>query len=161
MQPGTATEETALDPERGVDLPGNKRQAASTLEIVLRPRKVARIFIGLVLTIAAVGAVANFLIVRVLPGKDDRWMHLAERFDLDFEPSFCGWYSSIALLICSVLLGTIAVAKKRGQDRFAFHWLTLAILFLLMSIDESVQIHEMSVKSLRGWLGTTGILYFA
>ncbi|VVB92377.1 Uncharacterised protein [uncultured archaeon] len=53
------------------------------------------------------------------------------------------WYESIALLVCAILLAVIAFAKKRGNDKYQFHWSVLSIFFLYLSIDEAAQIHEL------------------
>ncbi|MBN2096522.1 hypothetical protein JW752_03960 [Candidatus Peregrinibacteria bacterium] len=58
------------------------------------------------------------------------------------EANFVAWFSSLALLISSVLLAIIAYSKKQSGDRFYRHWKWLAIIFLIMAIDETAQIHE-------------------
>jgi hypothetical protein len=45
-------------------------------------------------------------------------------------------------LFCSILLVNIAISNKLRDARYAFHWKVLAILFLCLSIDEAVVIHE-------------------
>jgi len=58
------------------------------------------------------------------------------------DSSIPTWYSSIALLLCSVLLATIAATKKRQGERYATHWGVLSGIFLILSIDEVARIHE-------------------
>ena len=78
------------------------------------------------------------------------------RFNVGEDASIPTWYSSFALLLCSVLLAAIAAAKKRHNDRFTFHWAALSILFLLMSMDEVATIHEALGES----VGVVAELFF-
>lgn len=50
------------------------------------------------------------------------------------------WYSSSQLLLCA--LSVAAIGARTQRRRLAIRWWTLACLVLLMSIDESVRIHE-------------------
>jgi hypothetical protein len=79
--------------------------------------------------------------------------------DLDSERSISTWFSSSALLFCSILLTTIAYYGKRGS-RYAGHWKLLALIFLLMSLDEAASFHEMMIP-LRSALDLGGFLFYA
>jgi hypothetical protein len=72
-------------------------------------------------------------------------------FQVSSEGKFTTWYSACTLFICSILLLLISYAKRRANDRYVFHWLGLALIFALMSLDEATAIHEMvspHIKSL-------------
>jgi len=71
------------------------------------------------------------------------------------------WYSSCTLLFSSILLATIAFAKRLRQDRYLLHWIGLAIIFLCMSLDEAAGIHEIMGRFLHSILNTKGFFYFA
>jgi hypothetical protein len=58
------------------------------------------------------------------------------------------WYSSLILLLSSILLALIAIAKKQQGVPYALHWGILAGIFLLLSIDEVATIHETAGESL-------------
>ncbi len=58
------------------------------------------------------------------------------------DTSIPTWYSSVALLLCSILLATIAATRKLHGERYALHWAGLSIIFLLLSIDEVARLHE-------------------
>jgi hypothetical protein len=81
-------------------------------------------------------------------------------FHTDSEGNIPAFYSSSTLLLCSILLATIASAKKRGGDRYALHWRALAIIFLFLSLDEAASIHESGTERLRSALDAGGLLYF-
>ena len=62
------------------------------------------------------------------------------------EANFTAWLSSLVLLISSILLAIIAFSKKQSKDPFCRHWKWLSIIFLIMAIDETAQIHESFAK---------------
>ena len=70
-------------------------------------------------------------------------------------------YASLSLLFCSLLLWVISFAKKKEGDKDFLFWLGLAIIFLYLSIDEVVAIHERFNGPVRSVLHTTGYLYYA
>jgi hypothetical protein len=84
-----------------------------------------------------------------------------DRLDVDEEQSIPAWFSSSVLLLCSVLLAIITATLKRTGERYVPHWGALAILFALLSLDESISVHERFVEPLRSLLGVSGLLYFA
>jgi hypothetical protein len=63
-------------------------------------------------------------------------------FDVGHDTSIHTWYSSLTLLLCSVLLAAITVVKKRCNDHYTRHWGLLSVIFLLLSIDDVATIHE-------------------
>jgi hypothetical protein len=80
-------------------------------------------------------------------------------FYLDYELNIPTWYSSSALLLCSLLLATIAVAKKRDGAHYVFHWTALSIIFLFLSLDEAASVHEMTIDPLKAALNAGPVLY--
>ncbi|MBA2669606.1 MAG: hypothetical protein H0U67_04465 [Gemmatimonadetes bacterium] len=82
-------------------------------------------------------------------------------FDVGSDISIPTWYSSFALLISAILLGLIATVKTRNAERYAKHWAALAIIFLLMSVDEVAGFHERSGQLLSRFVETTGVLYYS
>lgn len=69
-------------------------------------------------------------------------MGFARMFNMDLEGTFPAWFSAMALLLCAGLLVLIAVARRQRSERFATHWLILALLFVFLSADEAAAIHE-------------------
>jgi hypothetical protein len=51
------------------------------------------------------------------------------------------------------------VAAQR-RERFRWHWLALAVIFALLSLDEQVSIHERAMWPMRKWLDPSGIFFF-
>lgn len=72
----------------------------------------------------------------------DRLLGLINILNVDNEGSIATWYSSVALLFASILLAMIASAKiKSGASHFIY-WAVLSIVFLFLSLDEAIGIHE-------------------
>ncbi len=80
---------------------------------------------------------------------------------VDHEESIPTWYSTVLLFGCAGLLGIIALAKRGSQDRFARHWIGLAIIFLYLSMDEGAALHEIFTRPMRELFAATGVLFFA
>jgi len=84
-------------------------------------------------------------------------------FDFNLENNVPTWFSVLILAFAAVLLFIIHSHKKANNNRQAVYWLILGIIFIFLSIDESVQIHEEVARILRPSLGNdvSGLLYWA
>jgi hypothetical protein len=80
-------------------------------------------------------------------------------FSLSEECNFPTWFSSMILLADSFILAWIAATKGPAKSEFRRYWIGLSIIFLYISIDELVQIHE-QLNSLKALKGHHGVLYF-
>lgn len=90
----------------------------------------------------------------------DPEIHRFSRFNLDAEANIPTYFSTMILFFSAVLLGMIALFKKKESDPYAFHWAVLSLIFFVMSIDEAAAIHEMSIKPLRSLLGAGGFFHY-
>jgi hypothetical protein len=132
---------------------GSAPVVPASSEIVLRvpvpPKTLLRYLVVVSLTFAVISAVlATLAVVGVNLPLDQ----LTKRLDLDAEQAVPAWFSSIDLFFCALLIATIA-GQERGS-RFVRHWWVLAAGFVVMSIDESVSLHEVLNEKLDGVLGT-------
>ena len=82
-------------------------------------------------------------------------------FGLDVEANIPTWFSSILLFSNAILLGLIGMATTRARNRWRWHWNVLAIMFVMLSLDETARLHELSMGTIRNALDVSGILYFA
>ncbi len=73
---------------------------------------------------------------------DDIVRRFLKLFDVGNESSLPTWFSSVNLLLSSVLLFLIFSMARRCGDKLTKYWLALCILFLAFSIDEVAAIHE-------------------
>jgi hypothetical protein len=90
------------------------------------------------------------------------WKQVARMLDLGAEASFGTWFQVIALVMLSVILTTIAVARLQVHAPYVWHWVGLAILALGFSIDEQVKIHDAGggTAELRDSIGMSGLLFY-
>jgi hypothetical protein len=66
------------------------------------------------------------------------------------------------LLLCSsILLAIIATATRAQAKPYVWHWTILSVVFFLMSLDEAVRIHELTIDPLRSLSNFSGIFYYA
>ena len=65
---------------------------------------------------------------------------LSDQFDLDGERNIPAWFSTVQLFLVSMMFMVLASASTQGTERVTF-WI-LSLLFLALSCDESVGIHE-------------------
>ena len=80
---------------------------------------------------------------------------------MDTEISITTYFSSLILLIISVMLYSISKVICRKSKACLRHWRYLSIIFLYLSIDESASIHEKLIIPLRRAFDLTGVLYFS
>mgnify|MGYP007080177501 CR=1 FL=1 len=85
---------------------------------------------------------------------------LAKAFNVDAERNLPTFYSFLALLFSSLLLGVIAYAKNLDSDRYKNHWKILSFIFLFLSLDEAGSLHEKLIDPMRSLLKASGFLYF-
>jgi hypothetical protein len=125
------------------------------MDIELKPKKAARFLLVLVVgfTLAHIaGQLAEIHLGRTFG------LFL---FDLDREQSIPRFYSAVTLLLCSGLLLTIAVAKKRDDTRSFLYWLGLALIFLYLAIAENTAIQESLAAPIRSAINMSKIQFYA
>ncbi|MBN2403138.1 MAG: hypothetical protein JXN64_12150 [Spirochaetes bacterium] len=67
---------------------------------------------------------------------------LGTMFNFFYERNFPTYFSLFLLLFSSCLLSIIFYIKFNNFDKFRFHWGFLALIFLYLSFDEGMEIHE-------------------
>ena len=102
------------------------------------PRKVMVSFLLVALVLTFVSGVAQATNVLLGAG---RYPLLGLLF-VGEDASLPSWFSAVLLLVCSVLLLVIAHAGRTGTRTRSFHWWGLAGIFLYLSIDEAISVHE-------------------
>jgi len=130
--------------------------------LVLRatPRRIGRWMLLAVVGLLVAGTLARVALLLL----DDSYaaLHeLARRFDLDLESNVPSWYSSMGLLVAAGILGVIARAKWHLRAPFRRHWAFLAVVFVGLSIDEAVQLHELLRGPMHKRWELHGLLHFA
>jgi hypothetical protein len=83
-------------------------------------------------------------------------------FELDDENSLPAWFSSLLLTGAALLLCVIARAHaERGELMLKRSFYFLAVIFIIMSADETASFHESLIKPLHAALSTSGVLTYA
>lgn len=88
-----------------------------------------------------------------IPNGVERVMQL---LDVNLEANIPTWFSSAQFIVCAGLTAVIAGAKAPGD--FRRHWGALAVIFLLLSLDEAAALHD-SATSFMGDLVATGSFF--
>jgi hypothetical protein len=83
-----------------------------------------------------------------------------EVLSVDAESSVPAWFSSALLLLCSPLALSASTTAREHAVRYAGRWKVLAFMFLLMSLDEAIALHERTIEPLRSALSASGPFYF-
>ncbi len=128
------------------------------MEIKITPKGIKKFFIGaigILVTAHLMGLCSTFLF------NHNYVFGLVPMFDLDEEQNIPTWYSSVSLLLSSLLLGMIAYKTDRQKKSYYYNWAILAGIFLFLSIDEFALLHEGFTNPLRETLNLSGYLYFA
>lgn len=126
-------------------------------EIKIRPRRVASV-LG---TLVAIFALLSLLTIVFRFGLGrGRVFGFVEQFDLDSEYNIPTYFASLLLLTAAVLLAVIASWKRKAEDAFTYHWAVLAVLFLYISADEVIRLHERLNEPMRDLFGAGGWFYF-
>ncbi|MBW4681898.1 MAG: hypothetical protein KME19_17540 [Microcoleus vaginatus WJT46-NPBG5] len=120
------------------------------------PKKITKILTSIVIFFTVAGVAVQ--VAKYGFNYREDWLKL---FNLDKELNYPAWYASFTLIFCSLLLTTIASAKKIEGDRYFRHWKALSIIFLIFSLDEAISIHEiLIIPDLRRFLNLGGIFYY-
>ena len=124
----------------------------------LSPRKVTKFLLSTIFLLILFN-LAERILVRWLNAHNDTQI-ISYYFNFDRESNFPSLYSALALGFCSYLLAIIATVKKIQKARYTKYWKALAVIFLLLAIDEACSIHELFIPVLREAINARGILYF-
>jgi hypothetical protein len=80
---------------------------------------------------------------------------LLDLFKFASEKNIPTYFSSLILLISSLLLYLIYHSYKKDNPNDRRYWLVLSIVLLYLSVDELATIHELLIQPTRDILGTT------
>ena len=127
------------------------------MEITLQPKKVALAFFWVVMALTLIHSIVLFFYFYL---KDEEVFGLVDIFDFDIEGNVPTLYSTVALLVCSVLLSIIARSKWKRVGDWRMCWLSLAVIFLFLAIDEGVGLHEYLSEIFERFMEPEGLLYF-
>jgi len=73
---------------------------------------------------------------------DQKLFGLNPLFNFFYEKNFPTFFSTIILFFSSCLLTIIYYLKKNDVDKYRYSWGLLALIFLFLSLDEILELHE-------------------
>jgi hypothetical protein len=82
-------------------------------------------------------------------------------FSLDKEANAPSWFSSALLLTAAAALALVALDAFARRMPWRRHWAGLSLVFVLLSLDETAEIHERIGSWLRAHLNLHGPLHYA
>lgn len=107
--------------------------------------------------VLSVGVLQDVLLLGGIIAKSSKiWL-----LDVDVEQSVFTWISVLAFFFAAQLLFQLGQDAVARNSRFKWHWLFLAGLFLLLSLDEFSGVHEKISAGLASQFDNTGLFYFA
>ena len=84
---------------------------------------------------------------------------LVEKFSLEEEGNFPAYFSAFILLVSAALFTLIGKGRRLQQHGSWKYWSGLGFIFLFLSLDEAVQIHEkLDTELIWSSFDTTGLL---
>ena len=128
------------------------------LQVRLSPSGIAKALCGILAVLVLCYAATQTLSV-VLP-LDPQKLPIRV-FDVDAEQSLPNYFETMLLLAASVLLALFAVEARAAKRPMPLAWAALSAIFLFMSIDEAICLHESLGRLLRRTWHLTGVFYFA
>ena len=130
--------------------------------ITFSPKKIALV-LSWAIFFLALGHIAAFIEDYVRHAYSRTAKNIIRWFDFNLEDNVPTWFSVLILAFAAVLLFIIYTHKKKNNIKGAHYWLTLGAIFIFLSIDESVQIHEEVARILRPSVKNDmgGLLYWA
>ena len=79
-------------------------------------------------------------------------------FDFDLERNIPTFFSFLLLFLIAILLFLIHRSENRPKE---YHWKLLSFIFIYLSIDEMIELHERSMIPIRDTFNLSGLLYFS
>lgn len=136
----------------------SKQERIIDVKTSINPKKITQYLLIIVAVLVGLSTLGH-LAVHHLPDFPMRDF-VASKFALNKEQNFPTLYSSLALFYCATLFLLIGYLKMPSHKKEYNSWKGLAIIFLYLSIDELVGLHESFSKPLHR-LGVDGVLHNA
>lgn len=125
--------------------------------LVIEARKMVFILTGTVVGLLLGHTVGLFLKFGL---GQDFCLGFVPLFDFDREGNLPAFVSTMLLLLCAALAGLIGWTLRRQKDLRWIGWIGIAVLFIYVSLDETISIHEQLIVPTRVHWGLSGYLYF-
>lgn len=122
--------------------------------ISINSRKIVILLYSLV-AIFTMTTIASNVIARIT------WnVNFGSMLNSAYEKNLPTFFSALILCFAALLLALIATLKGNAKDSFFIHWSVLSIIFLYLSVDEMVGIHEAFEEFIKMFIDPGGIIHF-
>ena len=124
---------------------------------VITPRALLTVFVPAIVLLNVANAIAIFLYHH----RHHHGGRFFQEFSLDKEANVPSWFSSALLLTAAAMLALVALDALGRKARWGRHWAGLSVVFAVLSLDETAEIHERIGSWLRAHLHLHGPLHYA
>jgi hypothetical protein len=124
--------------------------------VVLTPRALLAVFVPAIVLLNVANAIAVFLYRH----RHHHGGRFFQEFSLDREANVPSWFSSALLLTAAGLLALVALDALTRKAPWRRHWAGLSVVFVVLSLDETAEIHERIGSWLRAHLNLHGPLHY-
>jgi hypothetical protein len=132
----------------------------STFTLPISPKKIAFLLFGFILFLTVASLIGQYY--KDFFADNELLIKIIDKFDLDLEKNNVPtWYQSSSLLLSSFLLLVISLFRNSEGDKDYRFWGLLSAIFLYLSLDEAVSIHEQLTMPLRTTFQLEGIFYLS
>lgn len=122
---------------------------------------IPRVFLNILVFFIVVLSIGNVIsIILIFSFKLQKFNAIIGLLNFNSEGSFSTLFSFLILLISSLLLKYIAFSQKFVY-KTSKYWKFLALIFLFLSLDEMLSIHEMISGKIENYYKFSGFLYYA
>ena len=130
---------------------------ASPAIAVVTPRVLLAVFVPAIVLLNVANAIAVFLYHH----RHHHGGRFFQEFSLDKEANVPSWFSSALLLTAAAVLALVALDALARKSPWGRHWAGLSVVYVVLSLDETAEIHERIGSWLRGHLKLHGPLHYA
>jgi hypothetical protein len=130
---------------------------ATPATAVVTPRVLLAVFVPAIVLLDVANAIAVFLYHH----RHHHGGRFFQEFSLDQEANVPSWFSSALLLTAAAMLAVVALDALARKTRWGRHWAGLSFVYVVLSLDETSEIHERIGSWLRAHLNLHGPLHYA
>ena len=105
--------------------------------------------------------VANAVAVYLYHHRHHHGGRFFQEFSLDKEANVPSWFSSALLLTAAAVLALVALDALARKAPWGRHWAGLSLVYVVLSLDETAEIHERIGSWLRAHLNLSGPFHYA
>lgn len=139
----------------------NKKKAVQTPEKrIISAGRFFRFFVFCTFSLVFISTFLSFLKFQILISNKNLVNIGLTFFSVNREGNIPTYFSSFILLICAILPAFIFFLKRKNHLTEKIYWGLLAFLFLLLSLDEFIGFHELTIDPLRNSLNLSGWLSY-